>query len=50
MYKYKLVRFEIEGFKKFQKKFILDLKSPSGDPINYFCNFRRERAWKDYYT
>jgi len=36
MYKYKLARLEIEGFKKFEKKFILDLKSPSGDPINYF--------------
>jgi len=31
-----LVRLEIEGFRIFQDKFVLDLRSPSKDPINYF--------------
>ena len=33
---FKLVSLEIEGFRNFQNKFVLDLRSPSGDPINYF--------------
>jgi len=36
LYGFKLVRLEIEGFRKFQDKFVLDLRSPAKDPINYF--------------
>jgi energy-coupling factor transporter ATP-binding protein EcfA2 len=31
----KLVRIEIDGFRKFQRPFVLDLKSPAGDPLDY---------------
>ena len=34
-YGFKLVRLEIEGFRTFQNKFELDLRSPSKEPINY---------------